>query len=56
LLAGEHKTDVVVIGGGYTGLAAALHLAEAGTSVAVVEAHAVGWGASGATTARSSRR
>src|SRR6266404_2935386 len=46
-LAGDHKADVVVIGGGYTGLSAALHLAEAGTSVAVLEAHAIGWGASG---------
>jgi gamma-glutamylputrescine oxidase len=39
--------DVCVVGGGYTGLSAALHLAEAGFSVALVEAQRVGWGASG---------
>ncbi|TNF64895.1 MAG: FAD-binding oxidoreductase, partial [Rhodobacteraceae bacterium] len=40
-------TDVAVIGGGYTGLSAALHLAEAGTGVALIEARQPGWGASG---------
>ena len=40
-------TDVCVIGGGYTGLGAALHLAKAGVDVVVLEAHRVGWGASG---------
>jgi glycine/D-amino acid oxidase-like deaminating enzyme len=39
--------DVVVIGGGYTGLSTALHLREAGVDVAVVEAVEPGWGASG---------
>ncbi len=39
--------DVAVIGGGFTGLSAALHLAEAGIDVALVEARRVGWGASG---------
>jgi gamma-glutamylputrescine oxidase len=39
--------DVVIIGGGYTGLSAALHLAEAGVDVALLEAERVGWGASG---------
>ena len=38
---------VAIIGGGYTGLSAALHLAEAGIDVALVEAKRVGWGASG---------
>jgi glycine/D-amino acid oxidase-like deaminating enzyme len=38
---------VAVIGAGFTGLSAALHLAEAGVSVAVLEAREVGWGASG---------
>lgn len=46
-LRGEVKTDVCVIGAGYTGLSAALHLAEKGYSVALVEARRVGWGASG---------
>jgi gamma-glutamylputrescine oxidase len=40
-------TDVVVIGAGYTGLSAALHLAEHGFSVVLLEAAKVGWGASG---------
>jgi gamma-glutamylputrescine oxidase len=41
------EADVCVVGGGYTGLSAALHLAEAGFAVALVEAQRVGWGASG---------
>ena len=45
--AGEIDCDVAVIGGGYTGLSAALHLAEAGYDVVVLEAHRVGFGASG---------
>lgn len=39
--------DVAIIGGGYTGLSAALHLAKSGVQVAVLEANRVGWGASG---------
>ena len=46
-LQGEARADVAVIGGGFAGLSAALHLAEAGRSVALLEAHRVGWGASG---------
>jgi gamma-glutamylputrescine oxidase len=46
-LAGEVRADVVVVGGGYMGLSAALHLAEAGLSVVLLEAHRVGFGASG---------
>ncbi|HET7716184.1 MAG TPA: FAD-binding oxidoreductase [Bauldia sp.] len=41
------RTNVAIIGGGYTGLSAALHLAEAGIGAVVVEANSVGWGASG---------
>lgn len=46
-LRGEGRADVCVIGGGYTGLSAALHLAEAGAAVTVLEAGEVGFGASG---------
>ena len=46
-LTGEHEVDVCVIGAGFTGLSAALELAERGYSVAVLEAEKVGWGASG---------
>lgn len=46
-LKGEAKADVCIIGGGFTGLSSALHLAQAGFSVALIEAHRVGWGASG---------
>jgi len=41
------KADVCVIGAGFTGLSAALHLAKAGHSVVVLEAETPGWGASG---------
>jgi hypothetical protein len=41
------NADVCVIGGGFLGLSTALHLAEAGTSVIVLEAEEPGWGASG---------
>jgi len=46
-LRGEHRCDVVVVGGGFMGLSAALHLAEAGAEVTLLEAAEVGWGASG---------
>ncbi len=46
-LKGEQRADVCVIGAGYTGLSAALHLAEAGMDVVLIEAHRVGFGASG---------
>ncbi|MGI9286304.1 MAG: NAD(P)/FAD-dependent oxidoreductase [Pseudomonadales bacterium] len=46
-LEGDISADVCVIGGGYTGLSAALHLAQRGYSVALLEAQRVGWGASG---------
>jgi len=46
-LIGPQAADVIVIGGGFTGLSTALHLREAGVDVAVVEAMEPGWGASG---------
>ncbi|MGB0182093.1 MAG: NAD(P)/FAD-dependent oxidoreductase, partial [Candidatus Puniceispirillales bacterium] len=46
-LKGEHKTDVVIVGAGFTGLSAALHLAERGYDVHVLDAHRIGFGASG---------
>lgn len=46
-LAGDHSCDVAIIGGGFTGISAALHLAQAGVSVSVLESRYVGWGASG---------
>lgn len=46
-LRGSVEADVVIIGAGYTGLSSALHLAEAGFKVVVLEAAKVGWGASG---------
>lgn len=45
--AGDSLTDVAVIGAGYTGLSCALHLAQAGRGVSVVDASEPGWGASG---------
>lgn len=46
-LDGSTHADVCIIGGGYTGLSAALHLARSGASVRLTEANAIGWGASG---------
>jgi gamma-glutamylputrescine oxidase len=46
-LTGEAETDICIIGGGFTGVSAALHLAEAGFKVSLVEANKIGWGASG---------
>lgn len=46
-LHGDISVDVAVIGAGFTGLSAALHLAEAGTRVAVVDAVDIGYGGSG---------
>jgi gamma-glutamylputrescine oxidase len=46
-LDGDVTTDVAIIGGGITGVSAALHLAERGYKVALLEAQEIGWGASG---------
>ena len=46
-LTGEVQADVCIIGGGYTGLSAALHLAQKGYAVVLLEAHRTGFGASG---------
>lgn len=46
-LRGDQKADVVIIGAGFTGLNAALSLAEAGVQVRVLDLRFPGWGASG---------
>tara|TARA_B110000881_G_scaffold199924_1_gene197874 strand:+ start:1607 stop:2899 length:1293 start_codon:yes stop_codon:yes gene_type:complete len=46
-LHGEEVADVCIVGGGYTGLSSALHLAKKGYKVVLLEAETVGFGASG---------
>ena len=46
-LAGPVEADLLVVGGGFAGLSTALHAAEAGLSVVLIEAHRIAWGASG---------
>lgn len=46
-LRGDQRVGVTVVGGGFTGLSTALHLAQAGHSVALLEAQEIGWGGSG---------
>lgn len=46
-LTADARCDVAIIGAGYTGLSAALELAEAGADVRIIEAGQPGWGASG---------
>ena len=45
-LDGDAQAEVAIIGGGVTGLNAALHLAEAGISCILLDARWPGWGAS----------
>jgi gamma-glutamylputrescine oxidase len=46
-LEGEVQADVVVVGGGFSGVNTALELAERGYSVVLLEARRIGWGATG---------
>ena len=46
-LRGEVRVDVCIVGGGFSGLNTAIELAQKGFSVALLEAHKIGWGASG---------
>lgn len=46
-LEADAKADVLIVGGGFTGLSAALHLAEAGRRVIVLEGNEIGFGAAG---------
>jgi gamma-glutamylputrescine oxidase len=46
-LDGDAKADVVIIGGGFTGLSAAAHLAKSGVDVVLIDANRFGDGASG---------
>ncbi len=46
-LDGDHRCDVVVVGGGFSGVSTTLFLAERGYDVTLIEANRVGWGASG---------
>ncbi|HXJ84947.1 MAG TPA: FAD-binding oxidoreductase [Candidatus Methylomirabilis sp.] len=45
-LDGDRQADVVIVGGGYTGLSTAVHLAERGIRAVVLEARDIGWGES----------
>ncbi|SDI10300.1 Glycine/D-amino acid oxidase [Pseudomonas flavescens] len=46
-LQGEQRADVCIVGGGFSGLNTAIELAQKGLSVVLLEAHRIGWGASG---------
>ncbi|MGE6792207.1 NAD(P)/FAD-dependent oxidoreductase [Pseudomonas guineae] len=46
-LSGELRVDVCIVGGGFSGLNTAIELAQKGLSVVLLEAHKIGWGASG---------
>src|SRR3546814_4243858 len=46
-LRGELQVDCAIVGGGFTGLNAALHLSRRGVQTCILEANDAGWGASG---------
>jgi glycine/D-amino acid oxidase-like deaminating enzyme len=46
-LQGSIEADVCIVGGGFSGVSSALHLAERGYSVVLLEANRIGWGATG---------
>ena len=46
-LTGAASVDALIVGGGFCGLSAALHLARAGAATMLIEAQEIGWGASG---------
>ena len=46
-LQGDLEVDVVIVGGGFSGVATAVELGERGYSVALLESNRIGWGASG---------
>jgi len=46
-LRGDSEADVCIVGGGFTGVSAALHLSQLGYKVILLEARKIGWGASG---------
>lgn len=46
-LVGDTRAEVVIVGGGFAGTSAALHLAERGKAVVLLEADEIGWGGSG---------
>ena len=48
-LTGDRVAEIVIVGGGFTGLTAARYLTAAGIDCVVIEAHNIGWGASGRT-------
>jgi glycine/D-amino acid oxidase-like deaminating enzyme len=46
-LTADINTDVLIIGGGYTGLSTAIHLQHSSHDITLIEAHSIAWGASG---------
>ena len=47
MLAESVNADICIVGGGFTGIASAIELAERGYKVVLLESHKIGWGASG---------